>query len=112
MHFFLFPRSARQSHNSLEERTRDIEALKMEMDQLQDKFSGLNKSFLRSVKQTLQESDIPGEDKEVGTRKLIVTVFAPHSSCFIPQASLQACLCSTGCSPKDTFLEISIIEQH
>lgn len=79
MHFFLFPRSARQSHNSLEERTRDIEALKMEMDQLQDKFSGLNKSFLRSVKQTLQESDIPGEDKEVGTRKLIVTVFAPHS---------------------------------
>ncbi|XP_060093154.1 SUN domain-containing protein 3-like [Heteronotia binoei] len=53
-----------QSHISLEERTRDIEALKMEMDHLRDQFTGVNKSLLHSVKQVLEESDIPGEDKE------------------------------------------------
>ncbi|KAL8203041.1 UNVERIFIED_CONTAM: hypothetical protein K2H54_036519 [Gekko kuhli] len=36
----------------------------MEMDHLRDQFSGVNKSLLHSVKQILEESDIPREDKE------------------------------------------------
>ncbi|XP_077201390.1 SUN domain-containing protein 3-like [Paroedura picta] len=57
-------KSVWQSHHLLEERTRDIEVLKMKIDHLRDQFGGINKSLLHSVKQILEESDIPGENKE------------------------------------------------
>ncbi|XP_048360441.1 SUN domain-containing protein 3-like isoform X2 [Sphaerodactylus townsendi] len=53
-----------QSHLLLEEQIRAIEAFKMEIDHLHGQISGINKNMTHCIKQILEESEIPGENKE------------------------------------------------
>ncbi|XP_054843586.1 SUN domain-containing protein 3-like [Eublepharis macularius] len=53
-----------QSHLLLKEQVHEIEGLKMETDRLRDQIAGINKGVLRSVKEILEEHNIPGEKKE------------------------------------------------
>nr|XP_056704938.1 SUN domain-containing protein 3-like [Euleptes europaea] len=57
-------KSVWQSHLRLEKQIHDAEALKMVVDHLHDHISGINKNISHSIKQILEESDIPGENKE------------------------------------------------
>ncbi|XP_070592974.1 SUN domain-containing protein 3-like [Erythrolamprus reginae] len=49
----------------LEDQFHEIQDLKNEMDQMHSEISNLHKGRLQSTKQILQESDLPGEEKEM-----------------------------------------------
>ncbi|XP_025025731.1 SUN domain-containing protein 3-like [Python bivittatus] len=53
-----------KSQNFLEEQIREIQSLKKETDRLRSEISSINEGILWSVKQILEESDIPGENTD------------------------------------------------
>ncbi|KAF7244691.1 SUN domain-containing protein 3, partial [Varanus komodoensis] len=53
-----------KSQSLLEEQIHEIQGLKKEVDRLRTKISDINEGFLLSVKQILEESNIPGENKD------------------------------------------------
>nr|XP_020633311.1 SUN domain-containing protein 3-like isoform X1 [Pogona vitticeps] len=53
-----------KSQNLLQEQIHEIQSLKKETDHLRAEISGINKGILHSVKQILEENDIPGENKD------------------------------------------------
>ncbi|KAJ7335397.1 hypothetical protein JRQ81_013338 [Phrynocephalus forsythii] len=53
-----------KSQNVLQEQIREIQSLKKETDRLRAEISGINKGIMQSVKQILDENDVPGENKD------------------------------------------------
>ncbi|CAM2114649.1 unnamed protein product [Caretta caretta] len=55
-----------QSHTLLEEKIHEIEHIKEQMQHLHAEINGVMEGILHSVQETLEESDIPGENKDCG----------------------------------------------
>nr|XP_025037863.1 SUN domain-containing protein 3-like isoform X2 [Pelodiscus sinensis] len=53
-----------QSHTLLEEKVHEIELLKEQMDHLRAEINGVMEGILHSVQEILEESDIPGENRD------------------------------------------------
>nr|XP_028568810.1 SUN domain-containing protein 3-like [Podarcis muralis] len=53
-----------KSQNLLEEQIHEIQGLKKETDRLRAEINSINEGILKSVKEILEESDIPGENKD------------------------------------------------
>ncbi|XP_061488003.1 SUN domain-containing protein 3-like [Rhineura floridana] len=53
-----------KSQNLLEEQINEIQGLKKETDRLRAEINSINEGIMRSVKEILEESDIPGENKD------------------------------------------------
>ncbi|XP_063151057.1 uncharacterized protein LOC134491314 isoform X2 [Candoia aspera] len=53
-----------KSQTFLEEQIHEIQSLKQEMDRLRSEVSSINGGILQSVKQIVEENDIPGENKD------------------------------------------------